>query len=67
MRLRPYLLMPVFRIIPALSDRCSMRCRAAAYRLARHALVDLDSAEELHKQPLEWFIVKYCICFFPVR
>ncbi|KAG1750937.1 Rapamycin-insensitive companion of mTOR, N-term-domain-containing protein [Suillus occidentalis] len=45
-------------IIPALSDRCSMRCRAAAYRLARHALVDLDSAEELHKQPLEWFIVK---------
>ncbi|KAG1808998.1 Rapamycin-insensitive companion of mTOR, N-term-domain-containing protein [Suillus variegatus] len=45
-------------IIPALSDRCSMRCRAAAYRLVRHALVDSDSAEELHKQPLEWFIVK---------
>ncbi|KAG1822809.1 Rapamycin-insensitive companion of mTOR, N-term-domain-containing protein [Suillus subaureus] len=45
-------------IIPALSDRCSMRCRAAAYRLIRHSLVDSDSAEELHKQPLEWFIVK---------
>lgn len=45
-------------IIPALSDRCSMRCRAAAYRLVRHALVDSNSAEELHKQPLEWFIVK---------
>jgi hypothetical protein len=40
-----------------------MHCRAAAYRLARHALVDLDSAEELHKQPLEWFIVKYYICY----
>ncbi|KAG1745997.1 Rapamycin-insensitive companion of mTOR, N-term-domain-containing protein [Suillus paluster] len=45
-------------IIPALADRCSMRCRAAAYRLVRHALVDSDSAGELHKQPLEWFIVK---------
>jgi len=49
----------IFRIVPCLADRCTMRCRAAAYRLIRHALVDLDSAEELHKQPLTWFIVKY--------
>ncbi|EGN98236.1 hypothetical protein SERLA73DRAFT_169260 [Serpula lacrymans var. lacrymans S7.3] len=45
-------------IIPSLSDRCSMHCRAAAYRLLRHALVDSASVERLQQQPLEWYIVK---------
>lgn len=45
-------------VIPCLSDRFSKYCRAAAYRLIRHSLVDSASVEELHRQPLEWFIVK---------
>ncbi|KAF9221011.1 hypothetical protein BS17DRAFT_786363, partial [Gyrodon lividus] len=45
-------------VIPSLSDRCSKHCRAAAYRLIRHSLLDSASIEELHRQPLEWFIVK---------
>ncbi|KIK95059.1 hypothetical protein PAXRUDRAFT_141598 [Paxillus rubicundulus Ve08.2h10] len=45
-------------VIPSLSDRSSKHCRAAAYRLIRHSLVDSASIEELHRQPLEWFIVK---------
>ncbi|KAG8214549.1 Rapamycin-insensitive companion of mTOR, N-term-domain-containing protein [Butyriboletus roseoflavus] len=45
-------------VIPSLSDRSSKHCRAAAYRLIRHSLVDSASVEELHHQPLEWFIVK---------
>jgi rapamycin-insensitive companion of mTOR len=45
-------------VIPSLSDNSSKHCRAAAYRLIRHSLVDSASVEELHRQPLEWFIVK---------
>ncbi|KAH7915441.1 Rapamycin-insensitive companion of mTOR, middle domain-containing protein [Hygrophoropsis aurantiaca] len=44
--------------IPSLSDHCSQRCRAAAYRLIRHALVDASSVERLREQPLEWYMVK---------
>ncbi|KAH7885334.1 Rapamycin-insensitive companion of mTOR, N-term-domain-containing protein [Phlebopus sp. FC_14] len=45
-------------VIPSLSDKCSKHCRAAAYRLIRHSLIDSTSIEELHQQPLDWFIVK---------
>ncbi|KAF9242546.1 Rapamycin-insensitive companion of mTOR, N-term-domain-containing protein [Melanogaster broomeanus] len=45
-------------VIPSISDRSSKYSRAAAYRLIRHSLVDSASIEELHRQPLEWFIVK---------
>ncbi|KAG9310584.1 Rapamycin-insensitive companion of mTOR, N-terminal domain-containing protein [Chiua virens] len=45
-------------VISSLSDRASKHCRAAAYRLIRHSLVDFASVEELHRQSLEWFIVK---------
>ncbi|KAN0087521.1 Rapamycin-insensitive companion of mTOR, N-term domain containing protein [Tylopilus felleus] len=45
-------------VIPCLSDKSSNHCRAASYRLIRHSLVDSASVEELHRQPLEWFIVK---------
>ncbi|KAL4073251.1 Rapamycin-insensitive companion of mTOR, N-term-domain-containing protein [Scleroderma yunnanense] len=45
-------------VIPSLADNCSKYCRAAAYRLIRYSLVDSASIEELHQQPLDWFIVK---------
>ncbi|EPQ54453.1 hypothetical protein GLOTRDRAFT_116357 [Gloeophyllum trabeum ATCC 11539] len=41
-----------------LSDRCSKQCRACAYRLIRHALVDSDSIARLQEQPLDWYLVK---------
>ncbi|KAI0061413.1 hypothetical protein BV25DRAFT_1900415 [Artomyces pyxidatus] len=44
--------------IPALSDRSSQFCRATAYRLIRHILVDVDSVKRLREQPLDWYIVK---------
>ncbi|KAH7923835.1 hypothetical protein BV22DRAFT_1035895 [Leucogyrophana mollusca] len=44
--------------IPSLSDHCSKHCRAAAYRLIRHALVDASSVERLHEQPVDWYMVK---------
>ncbi|TFY70661.1 hypothetical protein EVG20_g2351 [Dentipellis fragilis] len=45
-------------VIPALSDRSSEFCRATAYRLIRHTLVDTESVKRLHEQPLDWYIVK---------
>lgn len=53
-------LMKCASVIPSLSDRSSTQCRAAAYRLIRNSLADSASVEELHRQPLEWFIVKWC-------
>ncbi|KAI0052718.1 hypothetical protein FA95DRAFT_1553382 [Auriscalpium vulgare] len=44
--------------IPALSDRSSQFCRATAYRLIRHIIVDVDSVKRLGEQPLDWYIVK---------
>ena len=45
-------------VIPALADLSSKQCRATAYRLIRHILVDSDSVKRLMEQPLEWYIVK---------
>lgn len=45
-------------VIPALSDRSSQFCRATAYRLLRHTIVDQDSVQCLKEQPLDWYIVK---------
>ncbi|KAK0188086.1 Rapamycin-insensitive companion of mTOR, N-term-domain-containing protein [Armillaria mellea] len=45
-------------VIPALADRRSKHCRAAAYRVIRHALVDHDSVKRLGEQALDWYIVK---------
>jgi hypothetical protein len=45
-------------VIPALADKCTKQCRAAAYRLIRHALVDSDSVKRLGEQALDWYIVK---------
>ncbi|KIJ54571.1 hypothetical protein M422DRAFT_24511 [Sphaerobolus stellatus SS14] len=41
-------------ILPALSDRASKECRAAAYRLLRYTLV----AENFHEFELDWYIVR---------
>ncbi|KAG6337319.1 hypothetical protein ID866_1781 [Astraeus odoratus] len=48
-------------VLSSLADICSERCRAAAYRLIRYSLVDSASIEQLHQQPLDWFIVK---CYY---
>ncbi|KAH6907986.1 Rapamycin-insensitive companion of mTOR, N-term-domain-containing protein [Coprinopsis sp. MPI-PUGE-AT-0042] len=40
-----------------LADGCSKRCRATAYRLVRHALVDSDAVTLLDRS-LDWYIVK---------
>ncbi|VDC00682.1 unnamed protein product [Peniophora sp. CBMAI 1063] len=45
-------------VLPALSTRSTQFCRATAYRLLRHLLVDADSVTKLHEQPLDWYIVK---------
>ncbi|CCL99718.1 uncharacterized protein FIBRA_01740 [Fibroporia radiculosa] len=45
-------------VLPSLSDRASKRCRAVAYRLIRHTLVDSQSVKRLRREKLDWFIVK---------
>lgn len=45
-------------ILPALSDRSTKQCRATAYRLIRHLLVDPRSVEVVREQGLDWYIVK---------
>ncbi|KAJ6537472.1 Rapamycin-insensitive companion of mTOR, N-term-domain-containing protein [Mycena sp. CBHHK59/15] len=45
-------------VIPALADKASQKCRAAAYRLIRHALVDADSVKRIGEQTLDWYIIK---------
>ncbi|KAK0487570.1 Rapamycin-insensitive companion of mTOR, N-term-domain-containing protein [Armillaria novae-zelandiae] len=45
-------------VIPALADKRSKHCRAAAYRVIRHGLVDHDSVKRLGEQALDWYIVK---------
>lgn len=44
-------------VMPALSDQRSKQCRATAYRLLRHALVDSEFVKRIG-QNLDWFIVK---------
>ncbi|CAL1712811.1 unnamed protein product [Somion occarium] len=44
--------------LPSLSDRASKQCRATAYRLIRHLLVDHRSVETVQEQNLDWYIVK---------
>jgi Rapamycin-insensitive companion of mTOR, N-term len=46
--------------MPMLSDKRSKQCRATAYRLLRHALVDSESVKRL-EQHLDWFIVKLAL------
>ncbi|KZT18431.1 hypothetical protein NEOLEDRAFT_1125374 [Neolentinus lepideus HHB14362 ss-1] len=41
-----------------LSDKCSKQCRACAYRLIRHALVDSESIVRLQQHPLDWYMIK---------
>lgn len=48
--------------LPFFADRRSKQCRAAAYRLIRHALVDSDTVSRL-RGSLDWYIVK-CALFY---
>jgi len=43
--------------MPMLSDKRSKQCRATAYRLLRHALIDSEAVKRLD-QNLDWYIVK---------
>ncbi|KAJ7095819.1 Rapamycin-insensitive companion of mTOR, N-term-domain-containing protein [Mycena belliarum] len=45
-------------VIPALADKSSQKCRAAAYRLIRHTLVKPDSVKHIGEQTLDWYIIK---------
>ncbi|KAF7298974.1 hypothetical protein MIND_00845600 [Mycena indigotica] len=45
-------------VMPALSDRASEKCRAAAYRLIRHALVDVNLVKRIGEQTFDWYIIK---------
>ncbi|KAJ6585048.1 Rapamycin-insensitive companion of mTOR, N-term-domain-containing protein [Mycena capillaripes] len=45
-------------VIPALADKASQKCRAAAYRLIRHTLIDADSMKRIGEQTLDWYIIK---------
>ncbi|KAF8195553.1 Rapamycin-insensitive companion of mTOR, N-term-domain-containing protein [Pholiota molesta] len=44
-------------ILPCFGDNCSPQCRAAAYRVIRHALVDTDRVDRLGES-LDWYILK---------
>ena len=52
----------IFSILPCLGDTCSKQCRAAGYRLIRHALVDRERVSCLG-DALDWYIVKCVIPF----
>ncbi|KAG7088365.1 hypothetical protein E1B28_012368 [Marasmius oreades] len=45
-------------VIPALADKRSLHCRAIAYRVIRHVLVDAESVKNLRKQEIDWYIVR---------
>ncbi|OCH89904.1 hypothetical protein OBBRIDRAFT_793801 [Obba rivulosa] len=45
-------------VLPCLSDKSTKHCRATAYRLIRHSLVDSHSVSRLVEQDLDWYIVK---------
>ncbi|KAF8158105.1 Rapamycin-insensitive companion of mTOR, N-term-domain-containing protein [Crassisporium funariophilum] len=44
-------------VLPCLADKCSKQCRAAAYRVIRHSLVDRERVSRLG-EALDWYIVK---------
>jgi hypothetical protein len=47
--------------LPALADKRSKQCRATAYRLIRHLLVDPESVHKLIDQNIDWFLVRSLI------
>ncbi|KDR82835.1 hypothetical protein GALMADRAFT_88557 [Galerina marginata CBS 339.88] len=44
-------------VLPCFGDKCSKQCRAAAYRVVRHSLVDTDTVNRLG-DALDWYILK---------
>ncbi|KAF9077790.1 Rapamycin-insensitive companion of mTOR, N-term-domain-containing protein [Rhodocollybia butyracea] len=45
-------------VIPALADKRSKECRAVAYRVIRHSLVDAESVKKLNEQEIDWYIIR---------
>ncbi|ESK90459.1 cytosolic regulator pianissimo [Moniliophthora roreri MCA 2997] len=45
-------------VVPALADKRSIQCRAIAYRVIRHSLVDAESVRNLRKQNIDWYIIR---------
>ncbi|KIK69496.1 hypothetical protein GYMLUDRAFT_33864 [Collybiopsis luxurians FD-317 M1] len=45
-------------VLPALADKRTKQCRAVAYRLIRHSLVDSESVRNLKEQEIEWYIIR---------
>ncbi|THV00832.1 hypothetical protein K435DRAFT_827891 [Dendrothele bispora CBS 962.96] len=45
-------------VIPALADRRSKQCRAVAYRVIRHALVDANTVRITLEQQIDWYLVR---------
>ena len=51
-----------FSVLPCFADKCSKQCRAAAYRVVRHSLVEASVGRL--GDALDWYILKYAICFY---
>ncbi|KAJ3825070.1 Rapamycin-insensitive companion of mTOR, N-term-domain-containing protein [Lentinula raphanica] len=45
-------------VVSALADKRSKQCRAVAYRVIRHSLVDAESIQKLKEQEIEWYIIR---------
>jgi hypothetical protein len=61
----PHPCLTIFSIMPALSDHATKESRAAAYRLIRHTLINMDSVLRLRDQHLDWYIIRFVLnCIF---
>ncbi|KAJ3921151.1 Rapamycin-insensitive companion of mTOR, N-term-domain-containing protein [Lentinula edodes] len=45
-------------VIFALADKRTKECRAVAYRVLRHSLVDPESVQKLKEQEIDWYIIR---------
>ncbi|KAJ4482113.1 Rapamycin-insensitive companion of mTOR, N-term-domain-containing protein [Lentinula aciculospora] len=45
-------------VISALADKRTRQCRAVAYRVIRHSLVDAESVKKLKEQEIDWYIIR---------
>ncbi|KAF8827637.1 hypothetical protein HHX47_DHR4000396 [Lentinula edodes] len=45
-------------VIFALADKRTKECRAVAYRVLRHSLVDPESVKKLKEQEIDWYIIR---------
>lgn len=45
-------------MLPALADKRTKECRAVAYRVIRHSLVDAESVQRLQEQEIDWYMIR---------